>query len=562
MTRKLGWILLTLAACVSASAAATPGSISGLVRNSGGVPQMGAAVEIIAAATVPAVTVYTDEKGQYSAKGLLPGLYTVKVSAPSFLPSIRERVGLVSGASLVVNVTLNTLFEAIQLVPKRSHSSEDQDDWRWTLRSGANRPILRLADSGPLVVVRNTEDAQEGTLKAKVAFMAGSSSEAFSGAGMSTNFQIEQSLFSSGTLGVVGNVGYGDGVPAMFRASYSQKMPNGSKPEISITAKRLATPDVMQRQAALQALAMSVSDSMIFNNSLELSYGSETQAVQFTGNAVAVRPFGSADWHLGENTVLGYRYASSVPNMRRVKGFETAPADLSETGPRISLVNNDLALERVGHHEISVSRRFGKDNSVQLATFHDQVRNAALTGVGFDFGESEIVPDIYSGTFLYNGGSYQTNGIRAVYQRKLFADATATIDYSYGGVLTAPDGMTSLADVRNNLSTVNRHSLATKFNGTIEPTKTRLLASYRWTSGEALTPVDQFNASPGQADPYLSIFIRQPLPRKIAPAGMEALVDVRNLLAQGYRPVMSNDGNTLYLVQVARSVRGGVAFTF
>jgi hypothetical protein len=43
---------------------------------------------------------------------------------------------------------------------------------------------------------------------------------------------------------------------------------------------------------------------------------------------------------------------------------------------------------------------------------------------------------------------------------------------------------------------------------------------------------------------------------------MELMVDVRNLLAQGYVPVVGRDGQTLYLVQAARSVRGGVAFSF
>jgi hypothetical protein len=39
-------------------------------------------------------------------------------------------------------------------------------------------------------------------------------------------------------------------------------------------------------------------------------------------------------------------------------------------------------------------------------------------------------------------------------------------------------------------------------------------------------------------------------------------VDLRNLLEQGYIPVIAPDGHTLYLVQSARSVRGGVLFTF
>ena len=43
---------------------------------------------------------------------------------------------------------------------------------------------------------------------------------------------------------------------------------------------------------------------------------------------------------------------------------------------------------------------------------------------------------------------------------------------------------------------------------------------------------------------------------------MDVLIDIRNLLAQGYVPVVGQDGRTVYLVQSARAIRGGVAFTF
>ena len=42
----------------------------------------------------------------------------------------------------------------------------------------------------------------------------------------------------------------------------------------------------------------------------------------------------------------------------------------------------------------------------------------------------------------------------------------------------------------------------------------------------------------------------------------EQRAPMRNLLAQGYLPVIGRDGRTLYLVQSARSVRGGLAFVF
>jgi hypothetical protein len=150
-----------------------------------------------------------------------------------------------------------------------------------------------------------------------------------------------------------------------------------------------------------------------------------------------------------------------------------------------------------------------------------------------------------------------------VLERKVCSDLTATLDYAYGGVLdlTKPD--VEIQNAQQSISTERRHTLGAKLAGTMPGTHTRWIASYRWINGPALTPVDMFNASPGQSDPFLNLFIRQPIPTLgFLPAHMEALIDLRNLLAQGYVPVMGQDGQTVYLVQAARSIRGGVTITF
>ena len=78
-----------------------------------------------------------------------------------------------------------------------------------------------------------------------------------------------------------------------------------------------------------------------------------------------------------------------------------------------------------------------------------------------------------------------------------------------------------------------------------------------------VSSVDAFNASAGQTEPYLSIFIRQPIPGlSFMPGRVEALIDVRNLLSQGYVPMIGQDGRTVFLVQTSRAIRGGVAFNF
>jgi hypothetical protein len=562
MFRKLGCLLVVLTFAAGASAAVNPGAISGYVRSSTGTPQMGAIVEVLSSGNP--VQAQTDANGYYSISGLLPGLYAVKVSAPSFLPSIREKINLASGANLVVNVTLNTLFEAIEMLPKKSTSPEDADDWRWTLRSMANRPVLRLDDDGPLVVVSQSERDEDKVLKAKVSFMAGNDGEAYSTPDMATNIQLEQSIFSGGKLGFDGSVGTGTTTPsAILRTSYKHRMDNGSEPEIAITMRRFATPELMTRRSSLQALAMQMSDSMTIGDFLELNYGSELQAIQFLGTATAFRPFGTADLHLGKNTIVEYRYQSSVPNMRYAKGFESAPMDLSESGPRVSLTNSQQTIERAHHNEISVTHRVGK-NTFAAAYYRDRIENPVIAGIADQYwGVGEVLPDIYGGTFNYNGGELDTSGMRLVYQRKVTDRISATVDYAMGGVLDLPEGTVSIAEARDVMRTDRRHAISAKVSGTVPGTNTRWITSYRWISGDALTPVDLFNLSPGQTDPFLNVFVRQPIPaRHFIPAGMEALIDVRNLMAQGYRPVMGQDGQTVYLVQTARSIRGGVAFTF
>src|SRR5262249_29393115 len=262
------------------------------------------------------------------------------------------------------------------------------------------------------------------------------------------------------------------------------------------------------------------------------------------------------------NTLVEYSYASSEPDRRLDKGFDTAPADLSESQPRMSVADFAPALERAHHHEFAVSHRAGKD-SVQAAFYSDRNANPALTGVGEFVTGGDVLPDPYSGTFTYQGRELDTHGLRLVWQHQLSSNLAATVDYTYGGVLDLIGGQPTLQDARDNMQVRNEQSVAGKVSGTLGSGKTHWIASYRWTGGKALTPVDLFDSSPGQADPYLGLFLRQPIPGAGFMTGhMDAVIDIRNLLAQGYIPVMGNDGRTVYLVQTARSVRGGVAFTF
>jgi hypothetical protein len=558
--RKLGFSVLLLGLALPVWSADKQAKISGFVRGATGIPQMGATVEVLGAAA-NSLRVFTDEDGFYSAAGLLPGVYNIRVSAPAFLPALREHVGLHGGVNTIVNVTLNTLFEAIQISP--AHGGADEDDWKWVLRSVSNRPILRMVDPNSMAVAVESGKGH-GELKGTLSFLAGAASDGYGSASdVSTGFSMEKSIFSSDTIGFRGNVGYGSGLSpsAVLHASFKHKMNDGSQPSLALSMWNLPSPDITLHN--LQAMALTTSDDMVLGDSIELNFGSELQTIQFMGRVTTFRPFGTADIHLSPNTVLEYRYATSEPNSRLERDFGLAAEDGNEAAPHVSMVAYATTVEHAHHQELSLSHRIGRNN-IQIAVYTDRISDPALTGVGeFTTDNGNVLPDLYSGTFTYQGNDFHTQGARLVLQRELTSRITATMDYEYGGVLDLATPNVSLANVSQSTLVRKRQSVAGKLAGTVPKSKTRWMASYGWINGEALTPVDMFNASAGRTDSYLSLFFRQPIPGTgFFPGHIEAIVDLRNLLAQGYVPVLGNDGHTVYLVQSARAVSGGVAFTF
>jgi len=130
-------------------------------------------------------------------------------------------------------------------------------------------------------------------------------------------------------------------------------------------------------------------------------------------------------------------------------------------------------------------------------------------------------------------------------------DALTMDDLS--GPVTLEEGIDSLRPRRVQM-------LAASMNGKLKHSGTQWRASYRWQPTSTVTAVDPFNSE--LPAPYLSFYVRQPIRCRILPYRMEALIDVRNLLAQGYRPFLTQDGSALYFAQAERSVQGGLSFSF
>src|SRR5689334_16847669 len=196
MVRRFGfWIVATLGLVVPALAGVKSATLTGYVHDSSGTPQMGAAVEILSVASHQ-IKAFTDDHGFFRVPNLVPGTYTVKVSAPFFLPALRDPVALRENAVTVVHVTLNTLFEGLQLGP--GGPVREDEDWKWTLRSSANRPVLRMLPDGTTIVATRGESSDDKDLKASLSFVAGAPSDGYgSSSDMVTGFALEHPVFGT-----------------------------------------------------------------------------------------------------------------------------------------------------------------------------------------------------------------------------------------------------------------------------------------------------------------------------------------------------------------------------
>jgi hypothetical protein len=119
----------------------------------------------------------------------------------------------------------------------------------------------------------------------------------------------------------------------------------------------------------------------------------------------------------------------------------------------------------------------------------------------------------------------------------------------------------TLSSAANGLMTQTGQSATVALKGNVVRSGTSIRAAYRWQPAHLVTAVDPYGAFSDQA--YFSCYLRQAIRMgHFLPAGLDATVDVTNLLAQGYRPFLSADGQTMFLAQSPRAVQAGLAFTF
>jgi hypothetical protein len=561
----LGVLILALATgtCVAASTA----TVSGVVRDTQGVAQMGAMVEVLAAGSASVGTAFTDMYGRYRIANLVPGKYQVRATAALFVPATRGNLRLATGMRATVNLTLNMLSDPIAWLPaERRKPDEPGDDWTWTLRSVANRPILRLLDNGDMVLVSAgaPESGHGGPVQGRLSVMSGD--DGFGQGGVRSVVVLNRKTAGGSDWAArtsVAKVGVAaDAVPATeVDAGYQTQ---GSFTGTSRLVLSYAShPELMTAgsEMGMQVMRMAGGRQIRLGDAVDVEAGSTVYAIHTNGTAFATEPFLRVTVHPGEVWAVRYRLATSR-DLQSFDGMDSLATDL----PVAAMSGGRLCTEGGNHQELSVSRKVG-NGVIQAALYHDTIDHIAVTGMGAkmlggDAAPGAVVVDTATGSFQFLETGYTANGVRLAVSQPLAANWWAAVELNTGSALSARNTENErLEQVSDGLHAEMAGAVTAALKGKVQRTGTKVRATYRWQPTHFVTAVDPYSTPGNQG--YLSFYVRQAMRwGDRLPPGLEATIDVTNLLAEGYQPFLSVDGQTLFLAQSPRTIQGGLSFTF
>ncbi len=547
--------------------------LSGVVRDGRGTPQAGAVVQLLATSksmdnVMGAAVAFTDSHGRYAFARVIPGDYAVRASAALYLPALRDNLRLAAGTRTVVNMTLSTLFEASEWLPaERRRADEPGDDWKWTLRSTVNRPLMRLA--GPrdgMTLSTSASEHIKPETQARLAMTNGDGG--FATGGMHNIFTVDRVLDDGSGVILRADLGASQaGRPVAPSADLSagyQRRINYNTTARMVTAYS-SHPELVSAvtPGGMQSMLLETAEQMQISDALGIDAGAAMMGVQMGSNAAVMQPFFKVVVSPVEGILVTYRMATA-------RSFQSSE-DMNTVdigAPDAGIQQGHVRIQSGVHQEISVGKKTGR-GLVQAAWYTDHITSPIVNGGGGMLDAAALmtgnyVTDPATDSFRMVGANYKGSGVNLSVNEPLTNSLWAVLDYSTGTVLAmAPDAATlNLAGLAQEMMAVRSETATAALRGHIARTNTHLRAAYRWQPQHTLTAVNPYHAFSDQA--YLSFFVRQPLHvHGFLPRGTEATVDVTNLLAQGYQPVaMDADGNTIYFAQAERALEAGLSFTF
>jgi len=567
------------------SFAAGYGSLAGVVSDNKGVPLMGATVMVIGpmcfateAANQTVARMVTDAHGRFTISHLVPGWYSLKVSSPTRFPAMRNGVRVEPGETVVTTFVLTDTFAPIRFqVPSNSVSSWG-DDWKWVLRtSSTTRPILRFRQQPHVGQVASQDKKTALPRSERVGgILPGSTprdplAEDF---GMTSVFAYLQPLSADSDVLAAGSFATFGGDAGMVGTVLSRNQFKGEPQQVGLIFHQFSlapgTPLLPGAPpsglAQAKGMVATYSETRLLARKVTVTAGMDINYLNAIDSVFTAQPHVSLEYQATPQTVVSVQYGSA-----RADGSSSMMERLSllYAFPQITQRDGHLEMEQLNHLEVAVNHRIGRSARVQVAAYHDSLRNAAVWGLGHSaYGQAfagNALPNPASNGIVINGGNYQSAGFRAVYAQTFGSHLEVLGAYSSGTALSARAFVMQDSHLYSQgmLTPEQTNSLIGKITADLPLTHTRFSTSYEWVPNDRVTLVDPAGQANFQVQPYLGVQIRQPIPTpNFLPVHIDAVAEFQNLLSQGYIPAGQGGQKPIVLSSGYHTIRGGFSVQF
>lgn len=601
------------AARVTQLAAATTGSIGGVVLDEGGQPLDGVVVSALGNSTAFAVT---DRAGQFSLRALPPGPYLLRAHLAGYLAAritiVDVRPSTRTSSSFTLRRTASEdqprvseaaigSASAIAAPPEKSGeksgSGRDESETAWRLRH-LRRPILRDAtamaaippDDDDWFVTESVElvgRAVESSARLASSLFGASAIQGqvnllttgafdnpaqllqFDGTRSVTYFSVGAPVGDHGDWLVRGALNQGDLSSWILAGSYVVRAPATHRYTggMSYGSQRYDGGNALTLAAVPEAArnvgSMFGFDEWAVSRRLTLEYGANYAHYDYLEGPGLFSPRAGATISLSPRTRVR---ASAARQLSAPGREEFLPPNRAEFLPPqrtfSPLSSAGFRTERVQHYEAAIEHEM-KQATLAVRTFHQRVDDQMVTLFGLR--TPDATPASLGHYFVGSGGNVALRGVGVSVSHSFFQHVRGTVDYSLAGarwsdVPPAPDLVRLSAVVPSALGRgIERvHDLTTTVETEIPLTATRVFVLYRISN--AFINGDGTNPNPG-VDGRFDLQVNQRLPfRNFLRADWEALVAVRNVFRE---PTL--DGSMYDELLVARPPKrlvGGLTVKF
>jgi Carboxypeptidase regulatory-like domain len=549
---------------VPAAFAQSEGKISGVVVDGKGTPQMGATVFITSELPLhpTSFNLLTNGRGRFASDVLSSGSYTVRVTLAGFLPAIEQHVRVAGDHVTLLQAVLGSMFSSFGQLRHQTDAPSSSDDWSWVLKTSPDtRSVLRWTEGPPIndVQMSGTDAAvQKHEDHLAMALTSGGNHPGSIGTAAdspATTFVYDMGVGETARLLMAGQFSYGSASPA--GGFFAEWLPSGVVDSGHVMQFEAREAQIGSLGATFRGMRVSDSEKLTVGDRVVIQYGAEFIAAGYTGTTQALRPHVDTAVRLTPAWVASVIAAAESPEQTAGENPLQSALNNVDDFPMLMVRGGRPVLENGWHEEFVVTHQLTKDAELSAAVFHDDATHTGLVGHG-TVNQPGFLEDYLSDAFAYDGGDSASGGARVAYHERFGDNLSATFVYAYGGAL-APNDLEGTV-LRDELSTQYRHSAAARMTARVPRVGTQLSAGYKWINGPAVSQVDNYGETLYGLDPYLSVEVRQPLPKSL-PCHVEVVADAGNLLAQGYVPLSTSDGHVV-LVPSYRFFRGGLSVEF